>query len=155
MKEWKNRSFSRFPSPQTPGAPRLWLLPTLVLFLSNPALHPGSWLLQSLRDQASTSPSTTPPGSLPTIPGPGRPYLGPAGSEKVVLFPWIGCPLCLQGRVFGGAGEFTALFIGHQGLRRSLRAAPLGLLQSVETLGLGKRCLEARLPVFPFFTFLP
>lgn len=73
----------------------------------------------------------------------------------MLLLPWRVCPLLFQTRVFGGVGESTAVVVKHQGLRRSPRAAPLGLLQSVETSDLGKRCLEARLPVSPFFTFLP
>jgi hypothetical protein len=62
----------------------------------------------------------------------------------MVLFLWIGC-LLFQIRILIGAGESTILFIKHQGLRCSPAAAPLGLLQPVEILGLGERYLEVRL----------
>ena len=77
-----------------------------------------------MQDQGSTSPPTKVLFS--------HPYLGPARNEEVVLL-WIVCPLLFPIRVFSGAREATAITVNQQRPRRCPRAAPLDLLQSVET----------------------
>lgn len=70
----------------------------------------------------------------------------------MILFLWTGSFLLSHVKVLSSAEESTALF-KYWELRCSLRAPPLGLLQSVETLGVQARCLEVRLPA-SFFTLL-
>lgn len=107
--------------PQVSGSGLLYFCPSHIQ-LSHVAL---GFPCLPMQDQGSTSPPTKVLFS--------HPYLGPARSEEVVLLLWIVCPLLFPIRVFGGAGEATAITVNQQRPRRSPRAAPLGLLQSVET----------------------